>query len=204
MPRKLKTFITNLGFFEMAVAAPSMKAALEAWGMGHNAFSHGFAKQTEDSAIVEATLAHPGVVLRRPIGSKGRFVENPSLPSNLTDLKPPPSPARTKTPRSVVEKSKPLAREDKAAVISFEKERARRQKEREKGEAAERKAATARQRIIDEAHSAYEREKNRHEAILDGLSKDQDKLDSRAEKEEERWAQIQERYEDAIARARDR
>jgi len=30
MARKLKTYITNLGFFELAIAAPSMKAALEA------------------------------------------------------------------------------------------------------------------------------------------------------------------------------
>jgi hypothetical protein len=31
MPHKLKTFITNIGFFELALAAPSIKAALEAW-----------------------------------------------------------------------------------------------------------------------------------------------------------------------------
>jgi colicin import membrane protein len=29
MARKLKTFVTILGFFELAIAAPSMKAALE-------------------------------------------------------------------------------------------------------------------------------------------------------------------------------
>ena len=27
MARKLKTYVTNLGFFELALAAPSMKAA---------------------------------------------------------------------------------------------------------------------------------------------------------------------------------
>jgi hypothetical protein len=32
MARKLKTYQTSLGFFEQAIAAPSMKAALEAWG----------------------------------------------------------------------------------------------------------------------------------------------------------------------------
>jgi hypothetical protein len=32
MARKLKTYQTSLGFFDLAVAAPSMKAALEAWG----------------------------------------------------------------------------------------------------------------------------------------------------------------------------
>ena len=31
MPRKLKTFQTSLGFYDLAIAAPSMKAALEAF-----------------------------------------------------------------------------------------------------------------------------------------------------------------------------
>jgi len=30
MPRRLKTYQTSLGFYDLAVAAPSMKAALEA------------------------------------------------------------------------------------------------------------------------------------------------------------------------------
>jgi colicin import membrane protein len=80
MPRKLKTFITNIGFFELALAAPSMKAALEAWGMGHNAFQHGFAKQTDDPKIVAATMAQPGVVLRRAVGTKGEFTEHSEGP----------------------------------------------------------------------------------------------------------------------------
>jgi hypothetical protein len=32
MARKLKTYQTSLGFFDLAIAAPSMKAALEAGG----------------------------------------------------------------------------------------------------------------------------------------------------------------------------
>lgn len=31
MARKLKTYQTSLGFLDQAIAAPSMKAALEAW-----------------------------------------------------------------------------------------------------------------------------------------------------------------------------
>ena len=31
MPRKLKTFQTSLGFYDLAIAAPAMKAALEAF-----------------------------------------------------------------------------------------------------------------------------------------------------------------------------
>jgi colicin import membrane protein len=38
MTGKLKTYQTSLGFYDLAIAAPSMKAALEAWGAGSNLF----------------------------------------------------------------------------------------------------------------------------------------------------------------------
>ena len=75
MARKLKAFTTSAGFFDLAVSAPSMKAALEAWGAGANLFHQGFARQTDDAAIVEATMAHPGIVLRRPVGSDETFTD---------------------------------------------------------------------------------------------------------------------------------
>ena len=80
MARKLKTFTTSAGFFDLAVAAPSMKAALEAWGSKNNLFQHGFAKVSDDPKIVAATMAHPGVVLRRPVGSTARSANTPSFP----------------------------------------------------------------------------------------------------------------------------
>src|ERR1700753_964959 len=89
MPRNLKTYITNLAYFEMAIAAPSRKAALEAWNMSHNAFQHGFAKQTDDPKIVAATMAKPGVVLRRAVGTKGEFKEQAELPKDLWRLEAP-------------------------------------------------------------------------------------------------------------------
>ncbi|MGL4289954.1 MAG: cell envelope biogenesis protein TolA, partial [Phreatobacter sp.] len=81
MARKLKTFMTSLGFFDLAVAAPSMKAALEAWGAGSNLFHQGIARETDDPEVIKATLAKPGVVLQRPAGSTGRFSEHAELPS---------------------------------------------------------------------------------------------------------------------------
>ena len=77
---KLKTFITESGFFELAIASPSMKGALRAWGFAHDAFAQGLARQTEDTAIVAATMAAPGMVLKRPIGSKGAFRAQAELP----------------------------------------------------------------------------------------------------------------------------
>jgi hypothetical protein len=83
MAKKLKTYETSLGFFDLAIAAPSMKAALEAWGADSNLFPQGVAKQSEDPEIIAAAMAAPGVVLKRPVGSSGPFKEHAELPTNL-------------------------------------------------------------------------------------------------------------------------
>jgi hypothetical protein len=83
MARKLKTYQTSLGFFDLAIAAPSMKAALEAWGADSNLFHQGAAKESHDPDVIAATMAKPGVVLRRPVGSDGPFSEHADLPTNL-------------------------------------------------------------------------------------------------------------------------
>src|SRR5882757_4294567 len=83
MARKLKTYQTSLGFFDQAIAAPSMKAALEAWGADSNLFHQGAAKESDDPDVIAATMAKPGVVLKRPVGSNGPFGEHAELPANL-------------------------------------------------------------------------------------------------------------------------
>ena len=84
MARKLKTYQTSLGFFDMAIAAPSMKAALEAWGSKSNLFHQGFASEVDDPDVIAATISKPGVILRRPVGSDGPFKEDADLPSDLS------------------------------------------------------------------------------------------------------------------------
>src|SRR6185369_11361406 len=84
MSRKLKTFVTSLGFFDLAVAAPSMKAALDAWGFRHNAFQQGFASETGDAQIIKAAMAQPGIVLRRPVGTDQPFGEDAELPQGFS------------------------------------------------------------------------------------------------------------------------
>jgi len=81
MPR-LKTFQAHLGFFDTVVAAPSQKAALEAWGSRQNLFRDGTAKQASDPDAIAAATAHPGVVLKRLAGSKDPFVTQPPLPKS--------------------------------------------------------------------------------------------------------------------------
>jgi colicin import membrane protein len=94
MPRKLKTYQTSIGFYDLAIAAPSMKAALEAWGAGSNLFHQGAAQETDDPEVVTATVSKPGVVLMRAAGSNGRFTEHADLP----DIEDEGS-ARKKSPR---------------------------------------------------------------------------------------------------------
>jgi colicin import membrane protein len=106
MPRKLKTYQTSQGFFDLAIAAPSMKAALEAWGSKLNLFHKGFAREVDDPDIVAVTLAKPGVVLQRPVGTNEPFVEHAHRPKTLPsadtrDDKPLKSLKTAKKPRTV-------------------------------------------------------------------------------------------------------
>lgn len=43
-----------------------MKAALAAWGTSRNLFHQGFAKESDDSEVIAATMAKPGVILQAP------------------------------------------------------------------------------------------------------------------------------------------
>src|SRR5258708_13548586 len=92
MARKLKTYQTSLGFFDLAMAAPSMKAALEAWGADSNLFHQGAAKESHDPDVIVATMEKPAVVLRRPVGTDRPFSERPDLPTNLACEIPPKAP----------------------------------------------------------------------------------------------------------------
>jgi hypothetical protein len=207
MPRALKTYVTNLGFFELAVAAPSMKAALEAWGMSHNAFQHGFAKHTVAPDIIAATSALPGVVLKRPVGSTGPFKENAELPRTLPQLKPPKVERR---PPSVPPLRKPArAKAEKttqADIISFERARAQREKEREKErakeEAREGREREKRRSAIQKAEAALEEASLAHEEVMQAIARDRDKLDRREEQEQGRWKALQTRLEQAVSKAR--
>src|SRR6201995_2577823 len=203
--RKLKTFITNIGFFELALAAPSMKAALEAWGMGHNAFQHGFAKQTDDPKIVAATMAKPGVVLRRAVGTKGEFKEQAELPKDLWKLeagKAEPLQRKAKALAKQPAKAKPATddKKDRAAIISFEKAKQRRDaaREKEQAEAAEkREKEEARiERAVAKADDALEHAKAHHEEIVGAIAADQEKLDRRAVAEKKRWDAERAKLED--------
>ena len=110
MARKLKTYQTSLGFFDLAIAAPSMKAALEAWGADSNLFHQGAAKECDEPDVIAATMKKPGVVLRRPVGSDGSFGEHAELPTNLGDGERSTKAAREAKGRSRLRKGAETAR----------------------------------------------------------------------------------------------
>jgi hypothetical protein len=67
---KLKVYRTPIGFHDAYVAAPSMKAALKAWGTTKNLFSRGAAEIVTDPKLVKEPLAKPGEVIKRARGSE--------------------------------------------------------------------------------------------------------------------------------------
>jgi len=62
-----------------------MKASLEAWGADSNLFNQGGAKQSEDPNVVAATMAKPGVMLKRPVGSNRPFQQDAELPRHRSN-----------------------------------------------------------------------------------------------------------------------
>ena len=73
--QKLKVFRTPIGFHDAYVAAPSQKAALEAWGAESNLFAQGIAEKVDDEKLVKAALDQPGKVIRVARGSVSKHLE---------------------------------------------------------------------------------------------------------------------------------
>jgi hypothetical protein len=100
--QKFKVFRTPIGFHDAYIAAPSRKAALEAWGSDHDLFARGGAEQVTDEALMREPLAHPGKVIKL---SRGTMAEQlAALPDD-----PPPTakPAYNPAP---VDPAKPTAK----------------------------------------------------------------------------------------------
>lgn len=206
--RKLKTYTTSIGFYDLAIAAPSMKAALEAWGTAQNLFHQGLAEESDDPDIVSATLAQPGIVLRRPVGSKGIYKEKPDAPKSLPLDAPPLSRTAKKKPSRKSKPAKPGAQKaDKAAILSFEKAKAKRdaaRREQKEREEAERKKDEARNaRAVAKADEALARAKDKHEDIMAKIEAEREKVDLRAEAERRRWEDERRDLEAARKRARE-
>ncbi|RQH15225.1 cell envelope biogenesis protein TolA [Bradyrhizobium sp. RP6] len=211
--RKLKTYQTSLGFYDQAIAAPSMKAALQAWGASSNLFHQGVAKETEDPDIVAAAMAKPGVVLRRPVGSNGPFTESAELPTDLGESEARSgskrngrSKSNSRSNRRTIKPARKASRkiDDQAArkaAAAFEKEERRREDERRKEEAA--RARERREKAVATAQAALDRARREHEARAEEIEAERIALDERAEAEQGRWDKQRMKLEQALRRARE-
>jgi hypothetical protein len=203
MARKLKTYQTSLGFFEQAIAAPSMKAALEAWGADSNLFHQGAAKESTDPDIVAATMKKPGVVLKRPVGSNGSFGEHAELPTNLGRAqrnKTAPAPKVRKTKKSSAPPDKTA---DRKAARAYEAEQRRREREQAKEEAARQKARERIRRAVDKAQAALDAAEREHGERRAKIDVEREALETRSQTEDNRWDKERARLLAALKRARD-
>ena len=207
MPRKLKIYQTSQGFYDLAIAAPSMKAALKAWGSNNNLFHQGFAKESDDSDVIAAAMAKPGVVLRRPVGSKKAFKEHSELPTaaSLTAGTEGEAPVRKISPKQKTRRAKSSgtdAKAERAAAVAFEKEERKRELQRQKEEAKAAKAGERRKAAMEKAEAALEEARAEHERRAELIEKDREAVDRRAKLEDERWGQLRSRLEEALRKAR--
>jgi hypothetical protein len=203
MARKLKTFQTSLGFYDLAIAAPSMKAALDAWGAGSNLFHQGVAKETDDPDVVAATMSKPGVVLKRPAGSNGRFAEHSDLPSDLESAE---KAHRRQSRRAKPAKRPPpemSERDARKAAAEFEKEQKRREARRQREEAARERDRERRGRATAKAQAALDKAEREHTKKAADIQAEVEALEKRARTEEDRWEKERERLQAALRRARE-
>jgi colicin import membrane protein len=200
MARRLKTYQTSIGFFDLAIAAPSMKAAAEAWGSDTDVFKKGFAKETHDSEIVAATMAKPGVLLRRPVGSNDPFSEKAELPQidKIAEKRGKSQPKRQEPKAHKVDH-----KAAKDAALAFEKEQKRRETARRKEEIARQKERERREEVMAKAQRALEQARRAHEAKVKKIDIDRAAVDKRSKAEDARWRRQKEKLETALYRVRD-
>jgi hypothetical protein len=204
MARKLKAYQTSLGFFDLAIAAPSMKAALEAWGADSNLFHQGAAKESNDPDVIAATMAKPGVVLRRPVGSDGSFGEHAELPTDLGDGERPAKAVRkSKGHKAEKPSSRPVDKAaERKAALAFEKEQKRRERERASEEVARQKERERRQEAVDKAQAALETAEREHAKRAAAIQLEVDALEKKSQAEDARWDKERGRLEAALRHAR--
>ena len=167
---RLKVYRAQMGFAESVVAAPSQKAALQAWGARQNLFAEGLADVTDAADAVAAALAKPGVVLQRPIGAATAFgeqlsgVPRPSKPpaaSTHGATPPKPAPPPPKPDRSALNEAEAAFEQLEAQSKVARTDLARRRKALDAEAAAlDREAEQARraaQRRVDEARRTFEK-----------------------------------------------
>lgn len=119
MARKLKVFRIAVGFHDAYVAAPSQKAALEAWGSDANLFVRGIAEIVTDPELTAEPLAQPGKVIKR---LRGNEAEHLAALGNSTKKRAARSKGAKVAPGKEAPRKKPLPRPDREPLDEAERE----------------------------------------------------------------------------------
>jgi hypothetical protein len=150
---QLKVFRTPVGFHDAYVAAPSQKAAIEAWGSGSDVFARGEAERVTDPDLMAEPLARPGVVIKKLRGTAEEQLAAlpPNKPRKAKVAKPEAKTAvKEKAPAKEKPRTKPKPRPSRLALdkaeqaieTAKEKHRAQMERVREKEAALARERAT--------------------------------------------------------------
>ncbi|EZP70700.1 hypothetical protein ACFOKF_24060 [Sphingobium rhizovicinum] len=164
MAPRLKLFRTPIGFHDAYVAAPSQKAALQAWGADADLFARGIAESIDDPKLLAEAAQKPGTVIKRARGTAAEHLASAAKPMKATPrkaegrvipAKPRPRPSR-KALDLAEQKLHEHVRSVEARIGELEKERARIgmqiAKVRKEGEGQAGKFQAA----VDKARAKYE------------------------------------------------
>lgn len=152
---KLKVFRTPIGFHDAYVAAPSQKAAVEAWGSDRDVFRRGEAEQVTDPALTKEPLAKPGEVIKKLRGTAEEQLA--ALPPNRPRKPRPAKEEPQPSPAKAEPRPKPVPKPSRAALDKAAKavDAAKAKHEANLAELAKREAALARERAkLEQAMAA--------------------------------------------------
>ena len=180
--KKLKVFRTPIGFHDAYVAAPSQKAALEAWGTDTDLFARGVAEGVTDPTLTKEPLERQGEVVRVLRGSAEEQVR--ALGQSH----------RSGTSMGTRQSATKTAKEDRPSPRpSPSRGRGRKKRGRRPSSAA-----------VDRAEAALERAEARHRAALDKLKAEAEALDKRRRALERKQRAEREKLNHALDTARER
>ncbi len=171
-PKKLKVFRTAIGFHDAYVAAPSQKAALEAWGSDSNLFAAGAAELVSEPKLMKEPLARPGEVVRvlrgsaeeqiealgkLPAKAKNKEEAGPDIQSGVTKKKKPkpkPKPSRAGVDKAeaALERAEAKHRDALAKLKEEEQALEKRRRKLERKQSEEREQLT---QAVEEAREQY-------------------------------------------------
>ncbi len=173
--QKLKVYSTPIGFHDALVAAPSQKAALEAWGASTNLFKQGSAHVVTDERLAKVPLENPGRVVKVARGTHAEqlaALASQERPRRKSEPEPEIIPSRAMRPRKRPSRAMLQRAEDAVDRLKT------RQSEQLKG--LERQMKLLEQKLRDL--------QRRHERELE-------KAQARADDERDKYQDAVERYE---------